>query len=100
MPRPKPALATGGTVDPATTVQMVAELPSARTDREVRWGAGLFWTAAAVLLLGGVILGILLAGNMSMSNARGDIVAGICVAAFGAAGACAVKAIKRLLPRV
>ena len=90
---PEPALA-------GVTVQNAAELPSARTDSQVRWGAGMFWVAVAVLLLGGVAVGIVLTGNLSMNSARGDIVAGICVAAFGGAGICATRAIKRLFPRV
>jgi hypothetical protein len=98
---PKAALATAsGTVDAGTPVQKAAELPSARTDRQVRLGAGMFWVAGAVLLLCGVAVGIVLSGNMSMANARGDIVAGICVAAFGGAGLCITKAIKRLFPKV
>lgn len=98
---PKSALATAsGTVDAGTTVQKAAELPSARADKQIRWGAGLFWAATALLLLGGVAVGIVLSGKMSMATARGDIVAGICVAAFGGAGLCLMKAIKRLFPGV
>jgi hypothetical protein len=102
---PKPALATanlaaGDAVNVEAPVLRAAELPSARKDSQVRWGAGLFWAAVAMLLLGGVAVGIVLAGNLSVANVRGDIVAGICLAAFASALTCAGTAIKRLLPKV
>ncbi len=87
------------TLNAEATVQLAAPLLRARDDRQVRLVAGLFWVSVAILLLGGVAVGIILGGNLSMTNARGDIVAGICIAAFGGAGICAVKAIKRLFPR-
>jgi hypothetical protein len=88
-----------GSIPAAVTIQEAAELPSARGDRQVRRGAGLFWAAVALILLGGVAVG-LLAGNWSMSTTRGAIIAGICGTTFIGAGVCARAAIKRLLPGV
>jgi hypothetical protein len=82
-----------------TTTQKAADLPSARGNRQVRRGAGLFWVAVALVLLGGVAVGFL-AGNWSMATTRGAMLAGICIAAFTGAGFCTKTAIKRLLPKV
>jgi hypothetical protein len=74
---------------------VAAELPAAREDSKARRVAVLFWVAVALVLLGLVVVGYL-AGNWSTATTRGTILAGICVAMFIGAGACAVKATKAL----
>lgn len=74
---------------------VAAELPAARENSKIRRGSGLFWAAAALVLLGLVVVGYL-AGNWSTATTRGTILAGICVATFTGAGVCAVKATKAL----
>jgi hypothetical protein len=87
----------GSSLDDNEAVQLFASLPMTPG---VRRAAGLFWVAAAIVLIGIVIIVVIITGAWPMSNVRGAVTAGVCLALVAGSGFCVKTAIGRLLPRV